>query len=73
MTPMTIKFTAKELELLTSLAADQLFRREFIDNRLPGWKTNPDDIGLGKELVERMRTVLDPRSARRTHLARIAG
>src|SRR5262245_22431667 len=35
LTRITVKFTAKELELLSSLAADQLFRREFIDSRLP--------------------------------------
>ncbi|MFN7939646.1 MAG: hypothetical protein U0R19_40345 [Bryobacteraceae bacterium] len=67
MTPITVKFTTKELELLTSLASDQLFRREFIDHRLPGFKANSEDIGLGKVLVERLRTVLDPAAARRTH------
>jgi len=73
MTPITVKFTTKELELLTSLASDQLFRREFIDHRLPGFKNSSEDIGLGKVLVERLRMVLDPGAARRTHMARIAG
>ena len=59
MTRITVKFTAKELELLTSLAADQLFRKEFIDSRLPGYKWNAAELSLGKQLVERLRSVAD--------------
>lgn len=55
MTRITLKLTAKEIELLGSLASDQLFRREFIDPRLPGHKSNPADLSLGKQLVERLR------------------
>lgn len=73
MTLITVKLTIKELELLTALASDQLFRREFIDPRLPGYKTNPGDISLGKVLVARLRSLLDPGPARRTPAARIAG
>jgi hypothetical protein len=60
MTTITIKLTAKELELLTALAADQLFRREFIDPRLPGNKSNPTEVDFGKKLVERLRLIADP-------------
>jgi hypothetical protein len=59
MTLITVKLTSRELELLTTLASDQLFRREFIDTRLPGFKSNPGDISLGKKLVERMRLMTD--------------
>jgi hypothetical protein len=59
MTHITVKLTAKELELLSSLASDQLFRREFIDPRLPGYKSNPADLSLGKKLVERLRVTTD--------------
>jgi hypothetical protein len=59
MTRITMKFTTKELELLSSLASDQLFRREFIESRLPGYKTNAGDVILGKRLVERLRVVSD--------------
>lgn len=55
MTRITVKFTTNELDLLGSLASDQLFRREFIDPRLPGNKSNPADLILGKQLVERLR------------------
>jgi hypothetical protein len=52
---ITLKVTAKELELLTTLASDQLFRREFIDPRMPGYRQNSGDVNLGKALVGRMR------------------
>jgi hypothetical protein len=60
MTLITVKFTTRELELLTALAADQLFRREFIDPRLPGNKSNPTEVDFGKKLVERLRLMADP-------------
>jgi hypothetical protein len=56
---ISVKFTTKELELLSSLASDQLFRREFIDSRLPGYQSNPTDLSLGKKLVERLRIRTD--------------
>jgi len=59
MTQFTVKLTTKELELLSSLASDQLFRREFIDPRLPGYKSNPADLNLGKQLIERFRLMTD--------------
>ncbi len=59
MTQITVKLAANELDLLCTLAADQLFRREFIDPRLPGFKSNPADLNLGKKLVERLRVISD--------------
>jgi len=59
MTLITVKLTSHELELLTTLASDQLFRREFIDSRLPVFKSNPADVSLGKKLVERLRLMTD--------------
>jgi hypothetical protein len=56
---ITLKLTDQELGLLTNLAADQLFRREFIDPKMPGYKFNPGELSLGKKLVERMRLTAD--------------
>jgi hypothetical protein len=56
---ITVKLTDQELGLLTALAADQLFRREFIDPKMPGYKSNPGELSLGKKLVERLRAVAD--------------
>ena len=68
---ISVKFTARELELLSSLASDQLFRREFIDPRIPGHKLNPVELSLGKQLVERLRLKADRMN--RVPLARING
>lgn len=59
MTRITIRFTAKEIELLSTLASDQLFRREFIDSRLPSSKVNVTDVALGKSLVQRLQKILE--------------
>ncbi len=59
MTSITVKFTASELELLNSLASDQLFRREFIDSRLPGYRSNAAELSAGKKLIERLRVMTD--------------
>ena len=56
---ITVKLTDQELGLLTNLASDQLFRREFIDSRLPGYASNSTDLSLGKKLVQRLRVTAD--------------
>src|ERR1700760_4865665 len=65
LTQITLKFTATELQILTGLVADQLFRKEFIDSRLPGFKSNAPELNVGKQLVERMRTASGTLGARR--------
>jgi DNA-binding response OmpR family regulator len=57
MTRVTVKLTIRELELLTSLASDQVFRREFIDTKMPGYRAKPDEVDLGKAIVERLRSL----------------
>ena len=63
---ITLKLTDQELGLLTNLAADQLFRREFIDPKMPGYKFNPGELSLGKKLVERLRVITDRATNSRT-------
>lgn len=65
MTLITLKLTAPELLLLTTLASDQLFRREFIDTKMPGHRANPAETRLGKALVHRLRCLVDRGYARR--------
>jgi len=52
---ITLKLTMEELKLLTTLAADQLFRKEFIDSKIPGYRSNPAEVSTGKALVGRLR------------------
>jgi hypothetical protein len=72
---LTVKLTAEELKLLATLASDQLFRREFIDPRIPGYKSNPGELELGKALVSRLRKLADeePRNGAPPTSARAAG
>jgi hypothetical protein len=57
---ITLKLTVAELKLLTALAADQLFHKEFIDPRMPGHQTDRNELALGKALVGRMRLIVTP-------------
>ncbi len=59
MQTVTLKLTVEELKLLATLASDQLFRREFIDPRMPGRKPDPAETDAGKALVVRMRALVD--------------
>ncbi len=59
MKQITLKLTVEELRLLASLASDQLFRREFIDPRMPGYKSNPGEVDFGKALVNRLKLMID--------------
>ncbi len=52
-----------ELSILTGLASDQLFRKEFIDSRMPGYKLNAPEMSVGKQLVQRMRLAAGLRDA----------
>jgi hypothetical protein len=56
---MNLKLTLEELKLLASLASDQLFRRQYIDPKMPGHRANSGEINLGKALVARLRLILD--------------
>ena len=69
---VTLKLTTKELELLTTLVADQLFRKEFIDPKIPGCKPNTDEMSLGKALIGRLRFMLDPVPAKGTNSPKIS-
>jgi hypothetical protein len=62
---VVLKFTTPELQLLTTLAADQLFRREFIDPKMPGYKPDADEMRLAKALVRRLQDTLHPVAERR--------
>lgn len=73
MTLITVKFTTLELELLASLAADQMFRREFIDPKMPGYRVNRAEITLGKALVSKLRLLADPNTGRKQEPGWAAG
>jgi hypothetical protein len=73
MTLIAVKLNTQELELLTSLVSDQLFRREFIDPRMPGYRSNSAELSMGKALLERLRATANPGYAKKNATARMAG
>ena len=68
---LNLQITSEELNLLTSLAADQLFRREFIDPKMPGYQRKPEEIKLGKGLIDRLKLIIDSVSEKRALAHRI--
>lgn len=57
-----IEMTLQELLLVTTLMSDQLFRREFIDPKMPGYKADPAELAMGKDLVLRLKGLLQQAS-----------
>lgn len=64
MTSVNLKLSLNELELLASLASDQLFRREFIDPKMPGYRADPAKLNLGKVLLARLNSLSATSSGR---------
>jgi hypothetical protein len=65
MTHVTLRLTVPELEVLLGLAADQLFRKEFIDSRIPGCKPDIADLNTGKQLIQRLKLAAGMREPRK--------
>jgi hypothetical protein len=59
MKKVTLEFTTEELGILTTMASDQLFRKQFIDSKMPGFRPNREELDLCKNLVGRLRSVVD--------------
>jgi hypothetical protein len=57
MKTIKIEVTLDELLLLTTLTSDQLFRREFIDPKMPGYKRDRAELAMGKDLVLRLKSM----------------
>lgn len=51
-----LELSQQELLLLVSLVSDQLFRREFIDPKMPGFKGDPSELAMGKQLLLRLKS-----------------
>ena len=56
---LTIRVTEKGLKLLSSLASNQLFYANFIDFRLRGDKSSPDELNLERQPVKRLQLLFD--------------
>ena len=56
MKKIKIEVSLEELWLVATLLSDQLFRREFIDPKMPGYKADPAELAMGKDLVRRLKS-----------------
>lgn len=50
-----MQLTFQELEVLLPLATDQLFRNEFIDRRMPGFKKSHEEIQAAKAMLNQIK------------------
>lgn len=55
---MVLEVTFEELSVLLTLASDQLFRKQFIDPKMPGFKPNAAELDLCKAVVGRLRAMV---------------
>ncbi len=69
MKKISLEFTPEELGLLTTMASDQLFRKQFIDSKMPGFKPNREELDVCKNLVGRLRSVVDEQRTKSTTTA----
>jgi len=66
MKKLTLDFTPEELGILTTMASDQLFRKQFIDSKMPGFKPNREELDMCKNLVSRLRAIVDEQRTKTT-------
>jgi hypothetical protein len=55
---VTVKMATEDLKLLLKLAGDQLFREEFINPKMPGFRSNKESIDRAKGLITRLQAVV---------------
>ena len=66
MKKVTMEFTPEELGALTTMASDQLFRKQFIDPKMPGFIQNHEELDLCKSVVGRLRSAVEDGRAKQT-------
>jgi len=59
MKKVSLEFTPEELGVLTAMASDQLFRKQFIDPKMPGFIPNHEELDLCKSVVGRLRAAVE--------------
>ncbi len=64
MKKMTLQFTPEELGALTTMASDQLFRKQFIDPKMPGFMQDHEELELCKNVVARLRAAVGERNGK---------
>ena len=57
MQKITVQLTAEELQALVTLTENQFFRIKYLDPKMPGYKGDPAELAMGKDLVLRLKCI----------------
>lgn len=55
---INLTFSMDQLESLVTLADNQLFRMKYIDPKMPGYKTTPEDLENARGVVQVLQEAL---------------
>ena len=58
MKKITVQFTGEELRALVKLSENQFFRLKYIDPKLPGYKSNPEELRSAQSAVQVLQEAL---------------
>jgi hypothetical protein len=59
MKKISVELTLPELQAVVSLADNQLFRVKFIDPKMPGYVSKPDEIAVSKAALQVLQEALN--------------
>jgi hypothetical protein len=64
MKKIAVLFTVEELQALLTLADNQLFRMKFIDPKIPGYKSRPEELRAAQSAVQSLQDSLNKEKGR---------
>ena len=56
---ISVEFSLEQLQAIVALANDQLFRVKFIDPKMPGHVSRPEQLAISKEAVQLVEAALN--------------
>lgn len=59
MKKISVELTLPELQAVVSLAEHQLFRVKFIDPKMPGYVSHPEELAISKAAVQVLQDALN--------------
>ena len=57
MKKLVVDFSLEELEIILALADNQLFRMKYIDSKMPGHTSRPEELKAAQTVVQRLKDV----------------
>ncbi len=59
MKKISVELTLPELQAIVSLADNQLFRVKFIDPKMPGYVSHPEELAVSKAALQVLQEALN--------------